>query len=90
MTLVAAVPPPAVDSSDRGEELLAEVGDVLVRVLFDDIVRRLTAPAATRDPEPRDRAEVPSILVGSRGAWVPSIRVHPGRSRSPPRSVRVP
>jgi hypothetical protein len=90
MTLVAAVSPSVVDSTDQGEQILAEVRDVIVRVLFDDIVRRLTTPVATRDPEPRDPAVVPDVLEGSRGVWAPSIRVHPGRSRSPPQSAHVP
>jgi hypothetical protein len=89
MTLVAEVLPRAVDSTDRGEQFLAEVDEVIVRVLFDDIVRRLTTPVAARDPEPRDRVAVPKVLVGSRGVRAPSIRVHPGRSRSPPQSAHL-
>jgi hypothetical protein len=85
MTLVAAASPRAVDSTDEGEQLLAEVDDVIVRVLFDDIVRRLTTPVAARDPEPGARAAVGDVDVPPRGVWAPSIRVHPGRSRSPPR-----
>jgi hypothetical protein len=89
MTLIAAASTRADPQTDRGGQVLAEVDDIIVRVLFDDIVRQLTTPVQARDPEPSPRAAVPEVLGEPSGVWVPSIRVHPGRSRSPPHQIRA-
>jgi hypothetical protein len=83
MHLVAQASTGADAASPRPD---AEVDDVIVRVLFEDIVRHLTAPVAVRDPEPGERPEPAEEGGGVTAAWFSSTRVHPGRARSPPRS----
>lgn len=85
MSLVAAASLRTDTHPVRDDQVLAEVDDVIVRVLFEDIVRHLTTPVAVRDPQPSDRAETPDAPGLRSRAWVPAARIHPGRARSPPR-----
>ena len=84
MTFVAAAPPSTEIRSDPDAQVLADAEDVLVRVLFDDIVRTLLRPATGRIPEPvpapaRRRAQTaPPPETGS------VDRRGPAWARSPP------
>ena len=85
MTFVAAAVPSTEVWHDHELHVLAEAEDVIVGVLFDDIVRTLlrpsTAPIAERAraaTPARERAEPAPATVGRQHS-------RPGSARSPPR-----
>ena len=75
MTFVAAALPPVVAWRDHDAQVLADAEDVIVGILFDDIVRTLVRP-----PTPLVPAFVPAATP-SRERMGPST-VTAGRQRS--------
>lgn len=93
MTFVAAAVTATQFRSDPDARVLADAEDILVRVLFDDIVRTLLRPTTGRIPA---SAVVPVTPVSTAEPVAePRDRRRPGWARSPPgeasgRSGRMP
>jgi hypothetical protein len=83
MLLIASVKPR--DEPQRPDgQVVAEAESIIVRALFDDIVRQLAITVAAREPESGSPSALPDEAGDGSSVWIPSPRVHPGRSRSPP------
>ncbi|WP_297370267.1 hypothetical protein [Cryobacterium sp.] len=83
MRLVAAALQAVDAPPDRGDQILADAENVIVSVLFDDIVRMLLTPATLRDPEPHPE-------VSPRPARTVAPRVPEGQDRMRPEWARSP
>jgi hypothetical protein len=84
MTFIAAAVPSTEPWRDHDLQVLAEAENVIVGVLFDDIVRTLVRPSTAPVAEPAgaatpglERTEPAPATVGRRHS-------HPGWARSPP------
>lgn len=84
MTLVAAALPPVEAWRDHDAQVLADAEDVIVGILFDDIVRTLLRSPTPLVPEPAParplRAERMRQLPATTGRQLS----HPAWARSPP------
>lgn len=83
MTFVAAAVPSTEIRSDPDARVLADAEDVIVRVLFDDIVRTLLRPATgpADGPPARDRRRAQTAPPPKTGSV---DRRGPAWARSPP------
>jgi hypothetical protein len=87
MTLIAAVLPPTNLGADPDLQVVAEAEDIIVGVLFDDIVRALRPVATGRHPG-RGRGPAP-LRRANRTEAPPPATAYPepkrwGWARSPP------
>jgi hypothetical protein len=75
MNLVAAAVPSSETREDSAARVLADAENVVVGILFDDIVRGLVRPPAAlvRQPEPGD---------APRSEWMGAAPITTGRQRS--------
>jgi hypothetical protein len=83
MFLVASVKPRAEPQTDS-DRVLAEADAIVVSALFNDIVRQLATPVNARERESGEPSAHADEVDDGYNVWIPSPRVHPGRSRSPP------
>jgi hypothetical protein len=83
MTLVAAALPPVEVRRDHDVQVLVDAENLIVDILFDDIVRTLLRPATRGLATP-----TPELVKGSRTAPAPVVesrdRRRPAWARSPP------
>jgi hypothetical protein len=83
MTFVAAAVRSTEFGSDSDARVLADAEDILVQVLFDDIVRTVLRPATARIPAPAS-ARLPRMRTAEPPVTESRDRRRPAWARSPP------